>query len=187
MNKDSVPYLLKLVQQNPIIKALLASDDMKNVEFKNVEYTVITDSAIEFKDFLLGEHDSFEIATFSIMRDIDLEKPGCTQKLFILNTRNSKYFDNATFFFNDDEDSLYNKHPLIQKKRHATKSFGFIKIFDSEPPAIVSISKNPIYGYCIYLSFYSDYNDRIERFKFVSEALINDYYGPFDVESNKSI
>jgi hypothetical protein len=89
-----------------------------------------------------------------------------------LITRDSKYFDSVKFYFNYDKNK---KRPDPFKKQtriESRKDVGVFRIYDDAiSPAFVLLRNNPFYGFCIYIRFYSNFNDVYRKKKAIDDAL----------------
>lgn len=165
---DSLPYLLHLVKQNILIHALVMSGAFSNVDFKNINYERIG-NAVLINDYPLSKTDTFNINCFRTIDNTGKKTVSCTT--FILSTKDSTYFEKAAYFFNDDENRGKNRHPLVKEQRKTHKDFGTFKIFDDTVPAFVTMTKNLTYGYAIFITFYSDFDERYQRKMKIDSAL----------------
>jgi len=166
---DTLPYLLLLVKKNIILHALVVSGNFHSINLKNLDHQVIG-NALRIKNFSLSSNDIFNI-DFYVSKDGSSKKKNSITSL-IMTTKESKYFDNSKYYFNDDENRGKNRHPLIREERKHKKDLGVFKIFEAPiHPAFVSINYNPVYGYAIFISFYSDFNEAYKRKKDVDDAI----------------
>jgi hypothetical protein len=169
MMNDTLPYLLMLIKKNIILHALVTSGSFHGVDLKNIDHEIIG-KALQLNNFSLGKEDVFNI-DFYVTKDLSGKKKDVITYL-TLTTKESKYFEQAEYYFNDDENRGKNKHPLVKKERKHKKDLGIFKIFDGQiPPAFVTIKQNPTYGYAIFISFYSDFYEAYKRKKNVDDAL----------------
>ena len=87
-------------------------------------------------------------------------------------THNPKYFDRADFYFDDDDNKGRNRNSLVKMRRGTKNDLGIFKIFDDAiSPAFVTISRNPAYGYLIYMRFYSNFDAAYKIKKELDDAL----------------
>ena len=169
MISDSLPYLIQLVQKNIILHTLVVAGNWDGIDLKNYEHDVLG-QALTIMNFPLSKADTFEV-NFFVQKDVSSRDNGKIISLFLVS-RESKYFDEAGFYFNDDENRGKNRHPLVKEERKSKKDLGVFKIYDDAvSPAFVSIVHNPSYGYLIYIRFYTDFDAAYKIKKQVDDAL----------------
>src|SRR5260221_4304383 len=157
MIQDTLPYLIQLIRQNVILHALVVSGSWNGVNLSKLDHELIG-QVLQINNFALSKEDTFEVKFFSTP-DIGSKKKNTITTL-MLNTRNSKYFETAAFYFNDDDNRGMNKHPVVKAMRKSKKDLGVFKIFDDPvKPAFVNIVRNPVYGYGILIKFYTDFDE----------------------------
>lgn len=175
MIMDTLPYLLLLVRKNILLHALVINGSYHGVNLDKYKHEILG-SVLMIKNLSLSNNDKFNI-DFDVKKDLSSSNDGKITSI-TLNTTEGKYFDDAQYYFNYDENYGKNKHPIIKERAKFKKDLGIFRIFDDHhvPPAFVSIQRNPTYGYAIFINFYSDFDETYKRKKFVDDA--------FEKESN---
>src|ERR1700753_574678 len=114
MIQDTLPYLMQLIRQNVILHALIASGSWSSVNLNNLDHYSVG-HALHINHFPLSKSDTFDVEFF-VRQDLGGKKKDSITSL-ILSTKESKYFDNAFFYFNDDDNRGKNRHPVIKEAR----------------------------------------------------------------------
>ena len=167
---DSVPYLIRLIRSNILLHELVVAENWQNIDLSSYEHDVLGQTLI-INNFSLSQEDKFEV-NFCVMDDVFHEKDNGKIIALSLISEESKYFDKADLYFEDDENRGKNRHPLVKEERKFNKDLGVFKIYDDAlSPAFVTITHNPIYGYMIYIRFYSNFDAAYKIKKAVDDAL----------------
>lgn len=182
---DSLPYIMQLVKQNIILQALISTGSFQGVDLTDIKHDIRSNSAIEFFNFALGKDDIFDEALFYVTEDSTEGGKGFIRHL-VLTTKDPKYFENSAYYFNDDENSNRNNHPLIKQMRATQKDLGVFFMFNNPtPPAVVSIIRHPHSSFNIFFMFYSNYHEVIKRKEELDKALENEIISPQIPKKNK--
>ena len=170
MITDSLPYLLQLIKKNLLLHTLVVSGNWHHINLGNYKHEVLGQTLI-IKNFPVSKVDKFDV-NFSVQDDIFSPEPNGKIIALSLITRESKYFDSADYYFDDDENRGKNKNPLVKSERKRSKDLGVFKIYeDAVSPAFVTITKNESYGYMIYIRFYTNFEAAYKIKKQVDDAL----------------
>ena len=168
MIQDTLPYLIELIRQNVILHALVVSGSWSGIKLDKFDHYVMG-QALHVKSFPLSKNDTFDV-DFFVRPDLG-GGPKDRITTLILTTNESRYFENSSFYFNDDENRGKNKHPIIKEARKKKKDLGVFTIFDDPAkPAFVSIVRNASYGYGIIIIFYTDFDSAYKRKKDVDDG-----------------
>jgi len=169
MISDTLPYFIQMIKQNIVLHALVISGGWHNINLNKYDHYVMGQTLVINK-FVLSEDDIFEV-NFSVQDDISGKENDKVTCLSLIS-KNPKYFDSASFYFGDDENRGRNRNPLVKARREYKKDLGVFKIFDDAvSPAFVTITRNPAYGYLIYIRFYTNFDAAYKIKKQVDDAL----------------
>jgi hypothetical protein len=166
---DTLPPFIQLVKQNIVLHALVVAGSWHDIDLSKWNHITMGKTLI-IKEFRLSDNDIFEVH-FSVQQPLSGKKNDKMMALSLI-THDSKYFDNAGFYFSFHEDK---KRPGALVKRggiESKKDIGVFRIYDDAiSPAFVLIRNNPFYGFCIYIRFYSNFDEVYKRKKENDDAL----------------